>query len=109
MEKLIQRREGREQCEKAQSAECQATMATWEAPPTVMKDMVASFGAHFYRDQFVLRRVIFGLASCQQVRSRSTDRILRYVRKNCRKDGTGGQSKDGDVNSAKIRSDSDCP
>ena len=56
-----------------------------------------SFGADIYRHKTVLRCIIPGLASGDEVGSRSADRILDHVRQERSQNQTDGEAEDGDV------------
>lgn len=72
-------------------------MPAWKAPPAIVQGMMISFGAHIYRDQTVLRRIISRLATSNEVGSGSADGILDNVRQKRRQNQTDSKTEDGGV------------
>lgn len=91
------------QGKKAKSAESQAAMAAWEAPPAIMQYMMVRFRTNINRDQLIFWHLCFRLAACDQVWSWAARGIFNDICYECSEDDANGKTEDGDVDSMGAR------
>ena len=84
-------------------------MTAWKASPAILQNMRIRFCTNIDGYKGMRRWVFFGLAARNQIRSRSSNRVLDNI---CEEDGQGQadeKSKDRNMSSVEPRSCEYCP
>lgn len=72
-------------------------MSAGKAAPSIMQSMVVRLCADLKGDQLMQRRALSWFASCDEVRSRSPNRILDDVGEHAGEDEGNGEAEECDV------------